>query len=203
MPVGQQLTLLLDEQDAVETAQIEAHAPTLGFARQHLQQMTANPVPLPAGVTDEWVWYLYKAELAKEIDLLSREENERAATTHPNTVAVVPGSDRVVDLRAEKGDKDDVENSSSSESSDSDLSSYAPNKRFALKQYRPRGKRKRGKRKRRKKKRRKHSSSSSGESSDSDLLAETSNARRACIGEGPRQPAPPASSGIQGNIRGV
>ena len=74
MTVGQQLNLLLDEQDAVEAAQIETHGPTLCFARQNLQEMTVNPVPLPNNVADEWVWYFYKAELAKEIDLLSRKK---------------------------------------------------------------------------------------------------------------------------------
>ena len=183
MPVQRQLSLLLDEQDAVETAQEEAHVPTLRFARQNLQQMTANPVPLPENVADEWVWYFYKAELAKEIDLLSREENERAATQEqrPAAEAALPPvarAPRVVDLRkeTEKHDDDDGESSSSS---DSDLASYAPNKRFALKQYRPSKKRKRKRKKKRgKKKRKKRSSSSSDESSDSDL-GDSSNARRA------------------------
>ena len=182
MPVARQLSLLLDEQDAVEAAQIGADAPTLLFARQNLQQMTANPVPLPAEVADEWVWYFYKAELAKEIDVLSREENERAVIQEQRlaTATAVPSSDRVVDLRREEAEEDEGDKTSSS-SSDSDLASYAPKKRFALKQYRPSKKEKRKrkrKKKRSKKKRRRHSSSSSEDSSDSDL-ADGSNARRA------------------------
>ena len=176
MPVARQLALLLDEQDAVEVAQIEAHAPTLRFARRHVQEMTKNPVPLPANVADDWVWYYYKAELAKEVDLLSRQENERAAAQQPRRN--LPPS--VPDLREESESEGEEEDNSSS--SDSDLASYAPKKRFSLKHYRPSKKRKRKqrkrKRKRKKKKRRGYSSSSSGGTSDSDL-ADSSNARRA------------------------
>ena len=80
MPKDAQLGLLLGEQKAVVAAERNNHAPTLQFARESLQEMAANPAPLPANATDEWVWYLYKTALAKKTDEISASA---AATVRP------------------------------------------------------------------------------------------------------------------------
>ena len=176
----EQLGSLLCEQDAVVAAQRCNHGPTLQFARANLQEMSANPAPLPANVTDEWVWYLYKTALSKMIDAISTS----AAASQPRVRAAPAVADseledalaasasrpseaerelaRELAEETERASKD----TDTTSSSDSDLASYAPRKSFSVDYGRK--KKRKAKKKRKKRKKRKKKVTSSEESAENE-----------------------------------
>ena len=174
-----QLGLLLSEQEAVMSAQRNNHGPTLQFARANLQEMAANPAPLPANVTDEWVWFLYKSALSRMIHSISTS----AAASQPRvrtapTVADPELEDALIAAASEEASanrpseaerelarelaEDAAIDTDTTTSSDSDLASYAPRKSFSVDYGRK--KKRKAKKKSKKRKKRKKTVSSSEES---------------------------------------
>ena len=120
--------------------------------------MNRNPSPLPTGTTTQWLWYLYEKVLEKEILVYQNlvMENYYKSRSDREPILVSDSSSSFA---------------GSSSDSDSDLASFAPNKRHALPNRRKRTKkrkRKRKKTKRKKKKRRRSRSPSSDSISSSD-----------------------------------
>ena len=176
MSEDRQLGCLITEQEAVMAAQQNGHGPTLQFARGNLQEMSANPTPLPPDVTDDWVWFLYKAALAKKIDEISSSASASQLRARPapsvtdpelenalgEAAVVVADTSRPSEAEreltrelAEEPEKvsKKQETDTSSSSSDSDLASYAPRKSFSVDYDKKRKvKKKNKKRKKRKKK---------------------------------------------------
>ena len=158
------LDKLLNEQEELVRKKAVNDQPTLSYARKHLSEMSGNNLPLPEDTSDEWIWYLYQSVLQTVL-------NEKSK---PSTVTGRTKSH--VDLSRDS----DLSHDESVSSSESDLDTYAPKKKFSLSSYKTKSKkRKRAKkRKKKRKKRRVRDSSPSSDSSSSSLDDAEPNGRR-------------------------
>ena len=121
------LQLLLIEQEEVKLAQRNADSQLLSYARENLQEMAGNPAPLPRDTAPRLVWTIYLRLLQLKIDEVANKLD-----------------DEVTDSRTSRRNSSQP-SAIQSDDSDSDLDSYAPNKRFALSRYKRKRKRKRKK----------------------------------------------------------
>ena len=172
LPKDELLGLLLDEQEEVRRKKRAHDGPTLRYARENLQEMAENTVPLPPDVAERVVWLLYESTIKKVIQEISNEVNTNVIPTAPvgsTRKRNRPKRPKAIVISATDSDSGDS-------SSDSDLRSYAAARPFAHKHFKGKGKKrkrrrtKKSKRKRkrkRNKKRRKASSSSGSSSTDS------------------------------------
>ena len=73
VPVNEILKSLLTEQDDGKIAETAKDNATLTYLRQNLHVMAGNNTPqVPRTTSDEWVWYLYRTLLEKEIASLQQ-----------------------------------------------------------------------------------------------------------------------------------
>ena len=142
------LQLLIEEQEEAKQAQQAGDQAFLTYVRDNLQEMARNVNPLPPNTPAGIVWSIYLRILQTEIDVAAQALDEDIARV---------GSQSQV--------RSDERSQPVVSSSDSDLDSYAPNKRFAPPRYKKRRKKKR--KKSRRSSRRSRSSSNSDRSSTS------------------------------------
>ena len=141
------LQLLLSEQEDAKEAQRQRDPVFEQYIRSNLQVLADNPHPLPIATPSRIVWSIYFRVLQDQIDRTAKELD-------------ADGS-QVSQSSSHSGKRSSQRQPSSS---DSDLDSYAPKKRFAPVRYKSKRKKKRKKKKRR----RSHSDSDSSSSSSSD-----------------------------------
>ena len=142
--------LLLSEQEDAKEAHRQGDPVFEQYIRSNLQVLADNPHPLPIATPSRIVWSIYFRVLQDQIDKTAKELD-------------VDGS-QVSQSSSHSGKRSSQRQPSSS---DSDLDSYAPKKRFAPVRYKSKRKKKRKKKKRRRS--RSDSDSSSSSSSDDDI----------------------------------
>ena len=157
------LQLLLKEQDRLLSFKKKANDNEfLRFLRSNLQSMTGNTAPLPDTTSDAWVVYIYEQELKKQVEKTTKLAQQEVGGR---------GNPLVLGGHEEEGSSSAFDQQTSSES---DIESYFPKKRFAI-TMKFKGKRKRKRHRKKSKKRKKKSRSrvsSDSEESDSSSSSE-------------------------------
>ena len=163
-----QLELLLKEQEHLQQVKRNPGDDLLVYVRSNLGEMDENSAPLPPNLDDAWILYLYEKILQKEIQKFQ-------------TLIFQNPTDSESRGRGREQNPISVSESESSSSDDDDLSSYYPNKRYAVKRKKKRKRRSKRSRKSKKKKRarkRRRSSSVSSSASSSSSSEEESNSKK-------------------------
>lgn len=146
------LQLLLEEQESAKKAKELGDQAFLTYVRDNLQEMAENPNQMPPDTNPRFIWAIYFKLLQTEIDVAAKALDEDIAAADLGTQF------RPVDVSS----VNDIV------SSDSDLESYAPNKRFAPPRYKSRKRKKKRKKKRRSRRSRSESESDTSEPSDEE-----------------------------------
>ena len=187
VPQTEILQLLIKEQDEAKTRQSTNDDAFLSYLKTNLHIMAGDGTPhLPTDTSSKWVWFLYRGLLEKNIastqaKLLSHAGSQPEPARAHDKSRESRGRYSSGAAGATKEDPIDM----GSSSSDSDLQSYYPRKRFALKRKRTskeKRKKKKSKKKKKKKKRRKKrawdTSSESSSSTDTESDEEEPNGKR-------------------------
>lgn len=141
------LQLLLSEQEDAKEAQRQGDPEFENYIRSNLQELADNPNPLPDATPSRLVWSIYFRVLQNQIESTAKELDTEGSQSSK--------------ISHHSGKQKPARQLSSS---DSDLDTYAPKKRFAPVRYKAKKKKKRKKKKRR----RYRSESESTSSSSSD-----------------------------------
>ena len=138
------LQLLLSEQEDAKEAQRQGNPEFEHYIRSNLQELADNPNPLPDVTPSRLVWPIYFRVLQDQIDKTAKELDTNGS--------------QISALSRHSGKRKPSRQLSSS---DSDLDTYAPKKRFAPVRYKVKRKKKRKKKKRRRSRSESESTSSS------------------------------------------